>query len=135
MSNLIHWPARLNELFDDAQFFAEHRGGGAMGAPLDIVETETGYELTADLPGLTSDDVHIEYKDGRLWISGERQEVVKEEGKTYHRSERRHGKFRRVIALPKDVASDKIEAAYNNGVLSVSVPKAETSMARKIEIK
>ena len=75
-------------------------------------------------------DVNLDVNETSAIVYG-----AKEEGKSYHRTERRHGKFRRVIALPKDVAADKIQARYENGVLVIVVPKAEASMARKIEIK
>ncbi len=130
-TNLMPWQ-RLSDLIDDRLNFGE---GHAMAAPLDIVESETGYEVTLDLPGIASDQVELEYRENRLWISGERAAVAREEGKKYHRLERGVGKFKRVIGLPEDVDADRIEAKYEHGVLSVLVPKAETTRPKKITIQ
>ena len=134
MANLMHWPTRLNELLEDPFFSGDERTT-SLTAPLDIAETDSGYEVAVDLPGLNSESVQVEFKDGRLWVSGERAELQREEGRTYHRLERRHGKFRRVIALPNDVAADRIDASYKDGVLLVVVPKSEAARPRKIDIK
>lgn len=100
-----------------------------------LAETEDGYEVTVDLPGMKADDLEIELKDGHLWITGSRGEEKTEEGKTFHRVERRSGTFRRVIALGGDVDGDKVEATYNDGVLAVTVPKAEAAKPKKIVVK
>jgi HSP20 family protein len=99
-----------------------------------LAETDKQYEITLDLPGLNPGDFNLEFDDGQLWITGERKQE-KEEGKTYHRVERSYGKFRRGVSLGPDVDSEKIEATYRNGVLSVIVPKAPTACPKKIEVK
>lgn len=115
-------------LFDDA--------AGALFAPrVNFVETETGYEITADLPGMKPEDVHVEFRDGHLWITGERTDETQEEGKTYHRVERRYGQFRRVVALGNEVDADKVVAKYKDGVLTIDVPKIAAVQPKKIEVK
>lgn len=100
-----------------------------------VAETEKHYEITLDLPGLKPEDVHVEFKHGDLWISGERKEETEEKGKTYHRIERQYGEFRRVIRLGDDVNPDKVEAQYQDGVLRVTVPKSESSLTKRITVK
>lgn len=102
---------------------------------LDLVETESAFEVKVDLPGLKPQDVHVELKNGQLWVSGEMKEEKEEEGKTFHRVERRYGEFRRVLPLPTDVKEDEIEAKFADGVLRIAVPKVEAAKAKQIEIK
>jgi HSP20 family protein len=74
-------------------------------------------------------------EDGVLTITGTRETETSEEGKTYHRIERRHGKFRRSFSLGDEMDTDKVEAEYKDGVLRVAIPKAEKVRPKKIEIK
>jgi HSP20 family protein len=100
-----------------------------------LAETDQGYEITVDLPGLKSEDFNLEFNDGQLWITGERKQEKEEQGKTYHRVERSYGQFRRGISLGPDVDTEKIDATYKDGVLTVLVPKAEAVLPRKIDVK
>jgi len=117
------------------------RDGWLTGSPerytpnVDVVESEDGYEVSVDLPGIRPEDFTVEMRDGSLWVSG-RKEVEKEEKKrTYHWVERFQGEFRRVIPLPHAVDQDRIEANYEHGVLRITVPKAESARPKRIEIK
>jgi HSP20 family protein len=101
----------------------------------DLVETENQFEVTVDLPGLKPEEVKVELKNGELWISGKREEEKEEKGKTYHRIERRHGEFRRVLLLPSTINEEKIDAKFENGVLKISVPKSEQVKTKHIEVK
>ena len=135
MATLVPWGSRLTQLLDDAFLNGSHESTWS-AAHANIVELEDEYEITLDLPGLGSDDFQIEYEDGQLRIMGERRfEHEEKEGRTFHRVERSYGKFSRAFALPRDVDPEKIEAKYENGVLRVAVPKAESSKVRKIEVK
>ena len=100
-----------------------------------LAETEQAYELSLDLPGLQAEDVSVELNDGKLIVSGERTFASEEEGKTFHRVERRYGKFRRVVKIPAPIAEDSIKAAFGNGVLTVTLPKSEHVKVKKIEIR
>jgi HSP20 family protein len=102
---------------------------------VDLTEMETQYEVKVDLPGLKPEEVKVELRNGDLWITGERKEEKEEKGKTYHRVERRHGEFRRVLPLPAEVAEEQIEAKVENGVLTVTVPKTEPVKPKRIEVK
>lgn len=99
-----------------------------------LAETETGYELTLDLPGIDPNDVTVEANDGQLLVAGERKSETEEAGKTFHRVERRCGQFRRVVSIPAPVDEEKITANYRNGVLTVSLPKSEKIKPKRITV-
>ncbi len=100
-----------------------------------VLEAEDQYQISMDLPGMTSDDFSLEVHEGRLTVSGERACCEAAEGTKYHRVERHHGKFSRTFALGQDLDVEGVSAEYNNGVLTVTVPKAEKDLPRKIEVK
>lgn len=102
---------------------------------VDLVERENEFEVTVDLPGLKPEEVTVEFKGGALWITGERKEETEEKTETYHRVERRHGEFRRVLPLPSEVKESAIEAKFTDGVLGITVPKAEAAKTQRIEVK
>jgi HSP20 family protein len=101
---------------------------------VDVRETDEEFVFTADLPGLAKDDVQITLEDKVLTISGERKFEGKEENQNYHRIERSYGTFSRSFTLPHEVNQDKVKANFDNGLLTVSVAKAEEIKPRKIEI-
>ena len=94
-----------------------------------------GYGNSVELPGMNPEDVHVEFKDGHLWVTGERKQESEEKGKTYHRVERRYGSFRRVIAIGNEVDAEKVDATYKDGVLTVDIPKAAAAQPKRIQIK
>lgn len=100
-----------------------------------LVETESGYEVTVDLPGMKPSEVDVQMKNGDLWISGERKEEKEERGRTFHRIERRYGEFRRRVPLPGNVDEEKVEASFEAGVLRVVIPKTEEAKPKHIEVK
>jgi HSP20 family protein len=101
--------------------------------PIDVRETADEYVITAELPGLRRDDIHIQVTDGRLQISGERRErgLPCEQ---YHRVERGHGTFSRTFQLPLPVDEDRVTAELRDGVLTVVCPKAAEGSARRIRV-
>lgn len=103
--------------------------------PVDIVETEKGYELSADLPGLTAENVDISVEDGVLSISGERKNETAEDRKGYRRIERSFGSFKRVFTLPKGVSVDQVTARFEHGQLKVLVPKPVSVLPRKVRVE
>ena len=93
--------------------------------------------LTAELPGLAEEDVHLEVENNILTIRGEKREE-REEGddkRRFHVWERRYGSFQRAFTLPKSVAVDGVRADFDNGILTVRMPKATEARSRTIEIK
>ncbi len=133
-------PALLDDFRREVGRFAEgifdDTSSSTVFAPsVNFAETDTGYEVSVELPGLSPDDVSVEFKDGHLWVTGERKEEIEQEGKKFHRVERRYGSFRRVIAIGNKVDPDGVEATYKDGLLTVTVPKAATAQSTRIEIK
>ncbi len=101
---------------------------------LDVVEDKDHYTVMIDIPGMRKDDVKITLRENVLNVRGERTEEVKRDGDTYHIIERRFGKFSRSLTLPTNVIATKIEAKMNDGVLVVTLPKAEDAKPREITI-
>lgn len=111
------------------------RGNGVWQPPLDIEEQTDRYLLHVELPGLRIEDIKITIEDSTLTIRGEKTRTEEQKNATYHRLERVYGTFERTFTLTHAVKSDKVEATYRDGVLEVSVPKAEEAKAREITIK
>jgi len=102
--------------------------------PMDLVEHDDHFLLRADLPGLTEEDVNIEWGDGTLTISGERNAEHSQRERGYYRLERQFGKFSRQLTLPEGIDPDAVKASFQNGVLEVWVPKPEQRKPRRIPI-
>ena len=100
----------------------------------DVIESDTGYEISVELPGIDRDDVQIEVADNVLSISGERKSEHEEDTSGVRRSERSYGKFQRSFRLASNLGGDDITASYADGVLKVSVPKPDEVQPRQIEI-
>jgi HSP20 family protein len=103
----------------------------------DIAETDKGYEITAELPGMSEKDIEVVAANGVLTIKGEKKEEKEEKKKDYYLSERRYGSFERRLQIPEGVDPDKIEASFNKGVLTVNLPKKPEAQKpqKKIEIR
>lgn len=101
---------------------------------IDISETDNQFLISAELPGMKKEDIDISVDNGRLSISGERKFEKEEEGKTFHRVETRYGSFNRSFQLPDNVDAESVKATYENGILNISIEKAEDKVKKKIEI-
>jgi HSP20 family protein len=122
--------------FDDFSPFG--RMGSSMRVPdTDVVERENEIRVVCELPGMQAEDVDLSLEGNVLTISGEKL-LEREEGSesdTYHMSERRWGRFSRTFVLPREVEQERIEATFENGVLTVTIPKSEKARRRRIEIR
>ena len=118
----------FNTLFDESQ---AQRWVPAM----DLVEADDHFLLKADLPGLSEDDVNIEFRDNALTISGERKAEHEHREGGWYRVERSFGQFSRTLTLPEGVNADAVEATFDRGVLQVHIPKPEQRKPRRISIK
>jgi len=129
-------PALFGDVFDDF-FRTDFPAKNTMMPAIDIVEEKDHYAIKADLPGMNQKDIKVELDEGVLRISGERSEEKKEEDKENHYRyyERSFGSFERRFVLPREVKEDAIDAKYENGVLKVIIPKAETKKAKEIAVK
>jgi HSP20 family protein len=105
--------------------------------PVDVRETGDEIRVTAELPGLAAEDVKVTLENGGLTISGEKKQEL-EEGKANgddHLIERRYGRFERRFTLPQTVDAEKVKAQLVNGVLSITLPKAEEAKPRRVQIE
>lgn len=127
----------VDSIFD--RFFGGDRGDSstsAVWAPrTDLAETDEAYRMQVDVPGMSKDDININLQNNTLTISGERSSERKEESEEYVRVERAFGNFHRTFTLPDAVDQENIEATYDDGVLTVDIPKTEESTRRQIEIQ
>ncbi len=101
---------------------------------IDISETEDQFLISAELPGMNKEDITVNLENGRLSISGERQFESEEKGKTFHRVETKYGSFNRSFQLPDNVDEESVKATYENGLLNISIDKAEDKVKKQIEI-
>ncbi|HVO74251.1 MAG TPA: Hsp20/alpha crystallin family protein [Ignavibacteriaceae bacterium] len=141
MRDLLEVEREFNKLFNSfGRRFLDTNGKeeleNVVWMPLsDITENKDNYIIKMDIPGLKKDDVKISFSDGQLSVSGERKEEKESNDTTYHRVERTYGKFYRSFNLPQKIKYDKIEAAFNDGQLKITVPKSEEAKPKEIEIK
>src|SRR5918999_5884568 len=130
---------RLNRILDEAL------SGPAFGeqgdvitstwfAPTDVSEDANSLRITMELPGVNPDDVRLSLENNILTIRGEKKHEKEENNERVHRFERTYGMFERTFALPNTVDPEKIEARYENGVLTVMLPKAERAKPREIRV-
>ncbi len=102
---------------------------------LNLTEDTENYYLRAELPGLTAEDLDIQATDNNISISGERKLPEENKNARFHRRERDSGRFSRAVTLPGKIDNDKISANISNGILTITVPKAESARPRQIAIK
>ena len=133
----------MDRLFDDffapaeARSFAPEQAGGAVWPSLDVVESEQAYMVTAELPGIDQKDIELNLHDNALTIRGEKRSERREEEGGRRYSERSFGRFERTIPFDAEIDADKVEAACENGVLKVTLPKNAQARdrTRRIEIR
>jgi len=129
----------MDLFFDDLTPFSWNRehGGRKLSSwtpNSDITEDEDEYMISMDIPGMEKDDIKINFQDGRITITGEREMEEKEEKKDYIRRERYEGTFYRSFSLPDTIKEDDIKASFKNGVLKLVVPKAEQVKPKSIKV-
>jgi HSP20 family protein len=135
--------SQFDRLFED--FFGEYGAGSrgeAAGVPaispsLDIAESDKAFEISVELPGVAEKDLDVSVSDGVLSIKGEKRSESEKKDKNYHRVERSYGSFERRLTLPAEANAEKIDAGFANGVLTLTIPKAEGTKetVKKIAIK
>ena len=129
--------SEMNRLFNTV-FDAPSGGSGSAlrrwVPPMDLVEAGDHFVLRADLPGMSEDDIQIEFEDSTLTISGERKSEHEERQEGFHRVERSFGAFSRSLTLPKGIDGDAVTANFDRGVLEVRIPKPEERKPRRIAI-
>jgi len=144
MSNLIRWePARemmtlreaMDHLFDDAFTRPLTLRDGWSAPAIDMYQTDNEIVVKAALPGLKADEVQINITGDVLTLKGETGHEEEKEEKAWHIREQRWGAFERSVALPTEVVTDKAKAEFENGILTITLPKAEEVKPKIINIK
>ena len=107
----------------------------AWAPAVDVRETEDGYRIEADLPGLSKDDIEVTVENGILTLKGERKEDHESDEGGYHYHERRHGAFHRSFSMPDATDTGKAQAEFKDGVLSVTLPKRAEAKPKRLEVK
>ncbi|HEX2990740.1 MAG TPA: Hsp20/alpha crystallin family protein [Anaerolineales bacterium] len=146
MSNLMRWePARemmtlreaMDRLFDDA--FTRPlsvRDGWSMASPaIDMYQTDNEVVVRASIPGIKAEEVQINVTGDVLTLKGEVNQEEERKDRAWHIREQRFGSFERSVALPTSVKSDQAEAVFENGILTITLPKADEVKPRTINIK
>ena len=126
MNRLFDLPV-MGNLAHQAQLFS------GWTPALDLYQTADNVVAVVELPGMRKEDIDISLHDGMLTIAGERQSASGE-GENAERTERFSGKFRRSISLPTRVDASKVSATYKDGILTVTLPKAEEAKPKKVEV-
>jgi HSP20 family protein len=126
----------MNRAFENLLQFRDDDAAPADWVPaVDITEQDDAYLVKMELPGVQKEDVKITLEANALTVRGEKK-VEKESNKqNYHRVERSYGSFQRTFTLPSVVKSDKIDAVYKDGILSITLPKADEAKKVQIEVK
>ena len=144
MSNLIRWePARemmtlreaMDHLFNDAFTRPLTLRDGWSAPAIDMYQTDDEIVVKASLPGVKADEVQINITGEVLTLQGETKQVEEKKDKAWHMREQRWGMFERSVALPTEVVADKAKAEFENGILTITLPKAEEVKPKIINIK
>ena len=144
---LVRWRPRgslfdvrneIDRLFDNFPPDAPWRSdlaGGSWAPRVDISEANGELKVAAELPGLTRDEVSIRIENNVLTLKGEKKQEEEKEGTNYHRVERCCGSFARSFALPNTVDVNKVKAGFEDGVLTITLPKTEEAKGKEISIE
>ena len=141
---LAAWPSDLfgiqremNKMFDGVfrSTGDEDYSFSSWTPAVDIAEHDEEYLVKVELPGVNRDEVKLTLENNILTIRGEKKQEKETKKENYHRVERSYGSFQRSFTLPAAVKSDKIDASYKDGILTVSLPKAEEAKPKQIEVK
>jgi len=136
-SDMLGMQREINRMFDS--FFrgslADADELTAWSPSVDVAERENECVVKVELPGVQRDDVKITLQDNMLTIRGEKKQEKESKDASYHRVERTYGSFQRTFTLPTAVKADKVDANYKDGILTITLPKAEEAKARQIEVR
>mgnify|MGYP003573850498 CR=1 FL=1 len=126
--------ANVSTMLNDLMGWNRGASMSSWAPNVDIVESEDSYEIHAELPGVTEEEVNVTLNNNVLTLSGEKKQEIKDEKDDFVRVERTYGKFERSFSLPSNIQAEKVDANYKDGVLSIKVPKAEEAKSRSIKI-
>lgn len=128
----------MNRLFES--FFSEGFGAdwgfqGEFSPSVNISESDQEVHVTAELPGVSEKDIEVSLTRNALTIRGEKRDEREEKEESYHRVESAYGSFERTIPLPADIETDKVEAKFSKGVLTITLPKTKEAQTRVRQVK
>jgi HSP20 family protein len=134
-----HSLRRLSNALDEAFGTYQEQDGRTITASwypaCDVFEDKEAIKIVAEVPGVKPEDVKLSLENSLLTIRGEKKQQAEERSERVHRYERSYGAFERTFALPSTVDPERIQAGYENGILTVTVPKAERARPREIPVK
>jgi HSP20 family protein len=135
--SLRHLSNALDEAFNSWPSAQDENGAitSSWYPACDVLEDKESVKIVVELPGLTPEDVKLSLENNVLSIRGEKKQQAEERTERVHRYERSYGSFERSFALPTSVDSDKVSASFQNGILTVTVPKAERARPREIPVR
>ncbi|MBE8989190.1 MULTISPECIES: Hsp20/alpha crystallin family protein [Nostoc] len=127
---------QMNRLFDRLMPTTNggERSGFIFSPAAELEETDDAIRLKLEVPGLEAKDINVEATPESISITGERKTETKSEENGITRSEFRYGKFQRVIPLPSQIQNDKVQAEYKNGILQLTLPKAESEKHKAVKV-
>jgi len=144
-SEMTRWEHDIDEMFENflgrrIRPFWPERWWPASGLEIttptvDLYEEKDDIVVKAELPGMEKDDIEINLTDDRLTIKGEKKQEQETKRENYYRSERSYGSFIRTLDLPREVQTDKVKAAFKNGVLEIRLPKTEEAKKKETKVK
>jgi len=125
----------MSDVFSAPAAWQNDEYAGFMRLALDVSENDESYTVHASVPGIDADDLEISFTENTLTIKGESKDERVDENEKWHLRERRFGSFMRSVSLPAAVNADAIDAHFDNGVLTLTLPKAEEVKPRRIAIR
>ena len=134
LEELYRMRQQMEQLLESAATPPQREAAGVLPL-INLTEGKDNYYVRAELPGVKGDELDIQVTANNLAISGERKIAAEEEGARYHRREREAGTFSRMIGLPDEVDTDKVDAKLENGILNVVISKAEIAKPKQITVK
>jgi HSP20 family protein len=148
MSRIVRWDpfrdmvsmrSQMDRIMDEwlraSNNLESGENGNALRLALDVSENDSDFIVKASVPGIHPEDLDVSFNENMLTIKGELREEHTDENERFHLRERRFGQFVRSISLPVAVDADKIDAHYENGILTLTLPKAEETRPRKISVR
>ncbi len=140
LDEMISLREAMDQMFNDAFIGSQSRTGtqdrqSGWALPLDVMENDDNFVVRTSLPGVNPQDVDITVRDNVVTIQGETRQEPEAENQRYLMREHRYGRFYRSITLPVTVDGDKVQAEFRDGILTLTLPKAEQAKPKRISIR
>ena len=133
MTYVTSFKPMFEPFFGRFNFSDDQMTSGTWAPPVDVAEDNNHILVKVEVPGMEEKDLRVNFEDGLLTVSGERQ-FERKDDRNYHRIERAYGSFVRTFSLPRTVDANAIRADYKNGVLEIAIPKKDEAKPKQIQI-